>query len=326
MREGGQENEAVQRRGFKVFEFPALGLKRNVRDLFKFCIVTISSTVKCLRKIKEYRPDRIFGTGGYVSFAPAFSGLLLKIPTFIHESNMTPGIVTKVLARLGCRILLNVEETKKHLPKYAKTTTVGNPLLSDFNISRNIARQRLGISENDIMIISFGGSGGAETMNNIIIQVMKNHSRKKRRIRHIHATGKKYFDEVSAHTPDLTSGINGCKLVPYIEDMPIKLRAADIVISRCGAMTLSEIAVCKVASILIPSPNVTDNHQYKNGAFLEKQSAAILIQEKDLSVEKLTLELTKLEESKHLRNKLGEQIFRTIKTDASECISAILTQ
>jgi UDP-N-acetylglucosamine--N-acetylmuramyl-(pentapeptide) pyrophosphoryl-undecaprenol N-acetylglucosamine transferase len=108
--------------------------------------------------------------------------------------------------------------------------------------------------------------------------------------------------------------------------MPLKLRAADIVIARCGAMTLSEIAVCKVASILIPSPNVTDNHQYKNGVFLERQKAVIMIEEKDLTEEKLISELTKLEASKDLRNSLGEKIFKTVKTDAANRISDILME
>ena len=326
MREGGTENEAVKKRGFDIFTFPAVGLKRDIGDIFKFIKITIGSIIKCFRKIKEYKPDRIFATGGYVSFAPAFCGRLLKIPTFIHESNSSPGTVTKILAKLGCGVLLNMEETKKHFSKNKKATVVGNPLLPDFNISKASARQRLGISESDVLVISFGGSGGSQVMNDIIIRVMQKYCRKSHKIRHIHATGKKYFEVAKRYSPELTSGINGCKIVPYIDDMPLKLRAADIVIARCGAITLSEIAVCKVASILIPSPNVTDNHQYKNGVFLERQKAVIMIEEKDLTEEKLISELTKLEASKDLRNRLGEKIFKTVKTDAADRTSDILME
>lgn len=326
MREGGAENEAVKNRGFDIFTFPSVGLKRNARDIFKFIKVTIGSIAKCFRKIKEYKPDRIFATGGYVSFAPAFCGLLLKTPTFIHESNSSPGIVTKILAKLGCKVLLNMEEAKKHFTNNKKITVVGNPLLSDFCISKSSARQKLGISESDVLVISFGGSGGSQVMNDVIIRVMQNYCRKSHKIRHIHATGKKYFEMAKHYSPELTSGINGCKIVPYIDDMPLKLRAADIVISRCGAMALSEIAVCKAASILIPSPNVTDNHQYKNSTLLEKHNAAIVIEEKDLTEDSLISELTKLETSKDLRNSLGERIFKTIKTNAAERISDILME
>lgn len=324
MRKDGQENEAVIKHGFQVWTFRTVGFHRRLKNIADFSFTTIISVAKCIKKIKEFKPDRIFGTGGYVSFAPALSGILLKIPTYIHESNITPGIVAKTLAKLGCNILLNTDETKKHLSANAHTTVVGNPLLPGFDISKKDARKKLGIADADISIVSFGGSGGSETLNNTIISVMNDYSRKNAKIKHLHATGHKYYERVKEDFPHLIMGGKGCNVVPYIDDMPIRLRAADIVISRCGAMTLTEIAKCETAAILIPSPNVTDNHQYRNGAFLEEKNAAILIEEKSLTAELLTEKIALLVRSREDRKALGEQISKTVKHNAETIISGIL--
>ena len=326
MREDGKENESVTKQGFQVWTFPTVGFQRHLKNIADFSFTTIISVAKCIKKIKEFKPDKILGTGGYVSFAPALSGMLLKIPTYIHESNITPGMVTKILSKFGCNILLNTDETKKYLSANAKTTAVGNPLLSSFDISRKDARKKLGIADADISIVSFGGSGGSETLNNTIISVMNNYSRKNVKIKHLHATGHKYFERVKESSPHLVMGVNGCSVVPYIDDMPIRLRAADIVISRCGAMTLTEIAKCATAAILIPSPNVTDNHQYKNGAFLAEKNAAILVEESDLTEELLIEKIALLVGSKEARKAFGERISQTVKHDAETIISKMLIQ
>jgi UDP-N-acetylglucosamine--N-acetylmuramyl-(pentapeptide) pyrophosphoryl-undecaprenol N-acetylglucosamine transferase len=274
--------------------------------------------------MREFEPDKVFGTGGYVSFAPLLSGLILKIPTYIHESNIIPGKVTRGLSRLGCRLLLNSEKTLDWLPRGGSGEVVGNPLLSDLGIPRSHARRSLGLCDGDILIVSFGGSGGSKVMNDVILEVMQNYTRRNKRIKHIHATGKKYYDEAKTKYHVLTDGVDGCKALPYIEDMPIKLAAADIVIARCGAMTISEIAASGAASILIPSPNVTDNHQYENALHLTKQSAAIMIEEKDLNPDTLTKEISILVNSKDKRNTLGTNIAKTAIRDSANRISRIL--
>lgn len=322
MREGGIENESVKKHGFEVTTFPTKGFSR--REPISFCTVTLKSVRKAIAFIEKYKPDIIFGTGGYVSFAPALSGILLGIPVFIHESNVIPGLVTKIMSKLGAFVLLSCEETIKYLPKNKKSLVVGTPLLDGFNISKAAARRKMKLNDSDILIVSFGGSGGAKKINEIMLEVMKQHSAKSASIKHIHATGRSYFNELEIQAEKFNGSAFGCMVVPYIDDMPDKLRAADIAVCRAGALTLTEAAASGCAAILIPSPNVADDHQRKNAERLKEKSAAIVIDEEALNAEKIIAELSELEKSKEKRQKLSRRISETVITDATEKICTIL--
>lgn len=287
-RTGGGENEAVKKAGIELRTLDVQGLKRSLAlENVKRLRLAIQAKEEAKKIIKEFKPDVILGTGGYVCWPVISVGKKLKIPIAIHESNAYPGLTTRLLASKCDKVLLGREEAKAHLTKYAKFTVVGNPVSKTLTrLSHEQARKRLGIANDELFIVSFGGSIGADKLNQVVIDVMKNHTSKDKQIRHIHATGKRYFDINTADTkfPD-----SKCKILPYIDNMPTMLRAADIVICRCGAMTLAELSAVGVAAILIPSPNVSGNHQYKNANRLSKSGAALLIEEKDLS-EKLLWE------------------------------------
>ena len=166
----------------------------------------------------------------------------------------------------------------------------------------------LGIKENEKLILSFGGSLGSKRLNEVVSQVMKSYSVKNTRVRHIHSTGRKYYPEYQASYPELCRGVGKCKIVPYIDNMPTLLRAADIAITRCGAITLSELGKAEVAGILVPSPNVSGNHQLNNAQYIAKNGGGIMIEEEYLEEKSLEQALDELVLDRIKRHSYAEKI------------------
>lgn len=317
-REGGSENSIITKAGFKLCTIKIQGIKRSLSlSNLKRIKNAITAIEQAKKVIKEFMPDVILGTGGYVCWPLIIAGKRMGIPTAIHESNITPGLTTKLLSKKCDLVFLNHDETKIHLNKKAKTKTVGNPLRKDFKkTSREDARKKLKINETDLLILSFGGSIGAEKMNDVIIDVIKKYSSKDKNIKHIHAAGKRYFTKIKEEK----NKYDGCKILPFIDDMPMLMNAADIVICRCGAMTLSEICEVGVASILIPSPNVTANHQYENGMHLKEKGGAILIEEKNLSTDALIRAINSIKSEKNGRKTRAKSLKALTTPDSAKTI------
>ena len=310
-REGGEEYGLVDKRGYPLYRIRVEGLSRkNPIKAAKSLFIDIGALKRAREIITAFAPDVIIGTGGYVCAPVLLSGHMMKIPTVIHESNAYPGLATRMLSRVADRILLNFECCKRHLGEHEKIRVVGNPTVSDFTaVARDTARRRLGIGRRDFFIASFGGSGGAMMLNTTVIELMKAYSTKTPEIRHIHAVGRRYYPEIKSLEPQLCRGTSGCKILPYIDNMPTVMAAADLVISRSGATTLSEITAVGVPSILIPSPNVSDNHQLKNASLLYEVGAARLIEEKNLTLRLLMDTVSEL----HSSPELCEQMRRAAK-------------
>jgi UDP-N-acetylglucosamine--N-acetylmuramyl-(pentapeptide) pyrophosphoryl-undecaprenol N-acetylglucosamine transferase len=193
------------------------------------------------------------------------------------------------------KLLLNLEGTKKHLKNTSNTLVVGNPTRNAFDsITKKEARKYLGIPDGHTLIVSFGGSLGAEMMNKCIADFMTKYLHTKSSIHHIHATGKTKYAQIKEAYPELFEKHSNIRIIPYIDNMPIFLKAADIAITRSGAITISELSRCAIPSILIPSPNVASNHQVLNARYMESEGASILIEEKDLNAERLWCELSKI--------------------------------
>ncbi len=309
-REGGIENEAVIKKGYAIETINICGIERKISLKNAKNILTV---IKALRKskkiIKEFSPDIVIGTGGYVTFPVLSAAQKMKIPTVIHESNAVPGLVTKLLAPKCTRVLLNLKGSEKEFKNKSNIKIVGNPVREDFLIyDKATARKKLGISQNEFVISSFGGSGGSEKINNSIISLMNSHSSKSKKIRHIHSCGIKYYEKIKKEYPNLISEKNGCNIKPYIHDISNVILASDIIITRCGAMTLTEISVAGCAAILIPSPNVTNNHQYKNAKLYSDAGAAIMIEESELNDRTLLDTVRRLETDSELRGKLSQRI------------------
>ena len=312
-RNDGNENRIIESSGFELKTLRIKGLKRSlspenikrIRDAF-------TAKRDAEEIIREFKPDVVLGTGGYVCWPVLAAAKKLGIPTAIHESNAFPGLTTRLLAKSCDRVFLGVGEAKKYLGKGVRSFVVGNPLRQDFvRTSRCEARRSLNLKENDVFILSFGGSIGAEKLNETIGEVMKIHSSRIENLKHLHGCGQRYYDDIESEFKG--KGKSGCRIIPYINNMPTMLRAADIVICRSGAMTLSEIAQVGVASILIPSPNVSGNHQLKNAIHLSHQGAAIMIEEDKLSADLLINHLSELENDKNGR-KNRAKILHTLST------------
>ena len=274
----GIENQLVD---YKKYHIDIKGLKRSLSlSNVKNAVLLINAVKKSKEIIKEFRPDIIIGTGGYATFPVVYAGNKMGVKTALHESNACPGKAIKMLEKRADVIFTNFEESKNFFKSKEKVIRVGNPLRNGFeSYNKEELKKRAGISEKNV-ILCYGGSLGADKINSSAIEIIDNYIRYNKNIRLIWATGKRSYQEV-VETLKLKrlDKLENVSIYEYIYDMPEKMAMADIVISRSGAMTISELAASKKCSILIPSTNVTNNHQYKNAMALEKNGAAILVTE-----------------------------------------------
>lgn len=323
-RENGNENKIIVKEGHPLKTIKIQGLKRKIStENIKSLVYTLKAINDAKRIINEFKPDVVVGTGGYVCLPVIVAARQMKIQTVLHESNVSPGLTTKLLANHVNVVMLGYAGAKGHLSRKANCVVVGNPIRKDFyRITRESARRKLGLGEDEIFIISFGGSLGAGKMNEVILEVMENFSSKENNVRHIHGTGDKYYEEIKKKHH--FSEDSGCRIMPYINNLPTMMKAADIAICRCGAVTLSEISESGVASILIPSPNVSDNHQYKNGRFFSDNKAAYLIEEEKLEAVELEKSLKRLKNDKIERKSVAKCAKRLSGENSSKTVVKVL--
>ena len=243
----------------------------------------------------------------------------MGIPCMVHESNALPGVAVRQLQRHLDVILTNFAETAELLKVKEKVVNVGNPLRARCGvIGQEEARRQLGIPDSvRFVVLSFGGSLGAPALNEAAVALMRNVTAHTEDMMHIHATGARRYDETKRRLEECGLQSNErLVLKDYIDDMPLYMAAADLVICRAGAMTLTEVAMMRKPVILIPSPNVTDNHQYKNAKVLADADAAELIEEKDLTEDRLQEAVCRLASDEALRQRMSENIARFAREDA----------
>jgi len=283
----GLENRLVANAGYPIYHIEMRGLRRSLSlSNIKTAYYYFTAPHKAKRLLLEFEPDVVIGTGGYLCWPLLHAAAKLGIPCAVHESNAIPGKAVKMLEKEVDRIYTNFPSTAEYLREKDKILCVGNPLISPPSRGTDGSlRKALGIPENiKHVILSFGGSLGAERVNEEVIELMRMLSAKEPDIFHIHATGKIEHEAATAMAE--AYGLDKCpniRLVEYIYDMPLWEKAADAVICRAGAMTISEMALLGRACILIPSPNVVNNHQYENAKRLADAGAAILLEEKYLT-------------------------------------------
>lgn len=293
------ESRLVPAAGYDFYTIDVSGFQRritpeNIIKNVKAVGLVLSASVKAKKLLKELKPDIVIGTGGYVSGPVLREAAKLGIKTAIHEQNAFPGITTKALAPNVDRVMLAMPEAEKYIKSKNQTITVGNPVRVELtSVTREEARKKLMLDSRPL-ILSFGGSLGALPINNAVCDLISSHNNTGKYY-HIHATGKAGYN----YTKNLLEEKCGkladeITLREYIDDMNICMAAADLVICRAGAITLSELCVCSKPSILIPSPYVAENHQYHNAMTLVNKGAASIIEEKDLSGEVLTETVDKI--------------------------------
>jgi len=288
------EAKLVPKAGYKLNTIEVYGLKRslspkNVAIMYK----AYSSYRKCRKLLSEIKPDVVIGTGGYVSWPVCRASASLGIPTVLHEANAAPGMAVKALDGKADLIMVNFAETLELLKSGGKTKKehVGMPINHGFyTVDRITEREKLFEGkERKYVLLSFGGSLGAEKINEAVLGMMKNYITKHPEILCIHSTGARGYDAfMERFRAEGLDKYDNIKVYGYIYNMPELMSASDVVISRSGASTMSELSAIGKPSILIPSPNVTNNQQYKNAKIFADKDAAILIENDKASGESLT--------------------------------------
>ncbi len=317
--EKGYEFRTIEVAGFQR-KLNAKNIKKNVDALTK----VVSASAKAKKILKELSPDIVIGTGGYVSGPVLREASKLGIKNAIHEQNAFPGVTTKMLAQSADAVMLAMPEAKKYLKLKKEPIVTGNPIRGELSrMTREEARAILGFDDRP-MILSFGGSLGARHINEAMEDLIKWHAGTNK-FYHIHGTGKVGYEPMLAHLKD--KGIELPKEIEvreYINDMDVCMAAADLVICRAGAITLSELELCKKPSILIPSPYVAENHQYHNAMTLKRNGAAEIIEEKDLTGEKLIETVSMLIENKGKLQKMSGCAEKCAISDANERIYQVI--
>lgn len=321
----GIENKLVPAAGYKLYHVDVRGLRRSFSPAnIRAAWLALTSPAKAKKLIKQFRPDVVIGTGGYVSWPVVKAAAKMGIPTALHESNATPGMAVRMLSGDVDRIYLNFEAAGVGIRDKDKLMLVGCPMLGApaASLTKAEARKKLGIPDDvSTVILSFGGSMGAEKVNDAVFTLMQRYTGGREGVWHTHATG--------AIEKDIAAGwfrergldkYKNLELLEYIYDMPIRMAAADIVISRAGAMTVSELALHGKCTVFIPSPNVTDDQQYKNAKVLAEADAALIIREGADCGDRLCAAVTGLCEHPENRAKMEENIKKFASPDANRLI------
>ena len=323
-RQEGMEYRLVTQAGYPFHHIEITGFQRRLslenvrRNLITLWNLALSGP-KTRAILREVEPDLVIGCGGYVS-GPVVRGAARKgIKTAIHEQNAFPGVTNKLLAKDVDVVFAAVPAAVERLGAPDKTLVVGNPGRPEVFAGaarRAEARAKLGAGDRTV-ILSFGGSLGARRINEVVADLCAWEQKNKKNVLHLHATGQ-YGVELFQQLEKEKGFSRGENLIvqEYINNMPELLAAADLVISRAGALTLAELEAAGRAAVLIPSPNVAENHQYYNALELEKQDAAVVIEEKHLTGEKLVETVSELLAEPGKLNRMGQNA-RSLSVDDS---------
>lgn len=277
----GLEKDLVPKADFELEFIHAEGLHRGFSLKNLKTIMTLKQGIDDCRKIIEReKPDLVIGTGGYVTAPLMIVALKKKVPTMIHESNALPGKTTIWLSRKVDLIALGFEDAKLRVPKAKNAVFTGNPTKIDGSLKKEEMKKKLGIEGK--MVLVFGGSQGAKKINDTMVEFINENKQLGYEV--IYATGAKNYDEVVSK---IKVDNKSFKVEKYIYNMPEVMTAADLVVCRSGALTVTEIAIVGVPAIMIPFPYAAENHQYYNAKTLEDAGAGMIIEEKDLTKEVL---------------------------------------
>ncbi len=284
----GIEKELLKTKNIAYKEISARGFERDDKWYsFISFFYLIRSFVETFFILRKFKPDLVIGMGGFVSGPVVIMASLMGIDTMIHEQNVVPGFTTRKLSRFAKKILFSYKESIQYFSKYKnKLYYTGNPVRQEFTTAnRAKAREKLGIEPGDTLVISMGGSSGAKTINDLspYIAGLTNELEK---LKYVHITGK-YYEEKYKEEYDIDSFSERVIVLGYTEDMCSLMAAADLIICRSGAITLAEMAAIRLPGILIPSPNVANDHQTHNAAAFKKMGTCVMITEDELSAQKV---------------------------------------
>lgn len=307
--ETGLEKTLVPERGYEIELITVAGFNRKnpLKNI---------EVIKKLRKgsnqakeiIRDFKPDFVVGTGGYASAPLVREAQKAGVPSYIHEQNAIPGVTNKLLEKHVRKVFLGFAKAGEHFKQKEKQVVVGNPVRDEFmTLEKAAAREKLGFGEKEFVLLAFGGSQGAGRINKAMIKVIETISGEEN-MSIVLGAGSYYYDAI-LHTleEDGFKIPDNVQIMEYIHDMASYLKAADLIISRSGALSVAETTVCGTPAIFIPSPNVTGNHQYYNALAVAEKGGAEVIEEKDLDNDKLIEEILRLKASPETLREMAEK-------------------
>ncbi len=326
---GGKEEDLVPREGYPLYYVRSKGIRRSLTPgaiLSNIGALWLAATSPYSRAtcdiIRNFRPDIVIGTGGYACWPIMAAAARMGIPTALHESNALPGLAVRKLQGHVDRIWINFEGTANRLKNRRNVRRVGNPLRGGFGeIPKEEAKAKLGMAPGERLVLCFGGSLGAEKLNRAVLEMMKTLAPKHPETRFLLAGGKRDYADCCALFRD--AGLDGqknCVLTDYIYDMPLRMSAADLVVSRAGAMTLSELGRMALPAVLVPSPNVTDDHQLINANTVANAGAALVAEEKTFGEGTLTAAVESLLADSERLREMGQAAKRFTDADTDRLI------
>ncbi|QCX32581.1 undecaprenyldiphospho-muramoylpentapeptide beta-N-acetylglucosaminyltransferase [Caloramator sp. E03] len=323
----GLEKKLIPKEGFKINFITVEGLNK------KLSLKTPISVMKAFKGyfqaasiIKQFKPDIVIGTGGYVCGPVVFAAALKGIPTIIHEQNAFPGMTNKILAHFASKIAITFKESEKYFPKN-KIVLTGNPIRSQIlNQNKSKCRAVWKFDINRPLILVVGGSRGAKNINNAVCDIIP--SLIEQNIQLLFVTGETQYDEIvkKLNYKKNDNKFKGVVIEPYIYNMQDALGACDIIISRAGATILSEITALGIPAVLIPSPYVANNHQEYNAMSLEQNGAAVVIKENQLKSDIFKEQVISLINNKEMLAKMSSNSLKLAVLDASEKICNLIEE
>ncbi len=297
--ENGLETDIVPAAGYPLETLPIRGIERRLtwRHFTTFALAA-ESVVKANGLLQRFRPDVVIGTGGYVCGPVLLAAALRGIPTLIQEQNVVPGVTNRILGRMVTRIALGYAEARRHFSRADNCVVTGNPVRPEvMSVTREAARRELAIAADDFVVLAAGGSRGARAINEAMETVFQQYAEVSG-VTVLHVSGKSEYERCRARLEEKgLSGYRHLRLIPYLEQMPTALAAADLAVFRAGAVGLAELTARGIPSILIPYPYATANHQLYNANVLERAGAAEVIENHNLRGEDLAARIERLRRS-----------------------------
>lgn len=322
----GLENDLVPRAGYELKRIDAYGLSKKISiDNLKKLYKTVRGFSQAKKIIKEFRPDIVIGTGGYICGAVISSAHKLGVPTMLHESNAFPGKAVKMLAKKTNTILVSFEDAISRIKGSSNIVYTGTPVKIakkeySFEEKKRIIEE-LGLNISEPIVLAFGGSQGAKRINDAIIKIIEKNLNKNYQM--VWATGSKQFDVIKEELQKNKININNIskiKVLPYIYNMEEIMNIVDVIVARSGAMTITEISNLGKSSILVPLPNVSHNHQFHNAKVLEKIGAAKIILDDEMEENKLNNRIEEIILHKNKIKEMGENALKVSTKDSEEKI------
>ena len=290
--ERGMEQRLVKQAGYPIETVKVSTFERAWS--FKVLKHNLSSALKlpvgqreAAAILKRFKPDLVVGTGGYASYPAVHEAARRRIPCAIHESNAYPGLTTRALAGKVSLVMVGFPEAAQYYQDAKRVAVTGTPVRGEFfSLDRERARLELGLSDSQPLVISFWGSQGAGHMSEKTVDLVERWAAEGRRFHYVHAAGRDYED-MTAELKKRGVAVTDREIRPYIDDMPVVMAAADLVICRAGASTIGELTALGKPAVLVPSPFVAANHQFKNAKVLADRGGVALMEEKDCTGQEL---------------------------------------